>query len=100
MTSEPTLDHRVMHRLGSPCRSNLPTPPPSRWFRSSAACPRRNTCSEPTPPPTVSLTIAEVGHGGDVTHLEAHNKGHSPVLLIDGEHLEGAKETGSSTHRS
>ena len=39
-----------------------------------------------------SLTIAEVDRGGDVTHLEAHNKGHSPVLLIDGEHLEGAKQ--------
>ena len=38
------------------------------------------------------LTITEVDQHGDVTHLEAHNKGSLPVLLIDGEHLEGAKQ--------
>lgn len=39
-----------------------------------------------------TLTITEVDHAGDVTHLEAHNKSSVPVLLIDGEHLEGAKQ--------
>ena len=39
-----------------------------------------------------TLTITEVDHHGDVTHLEAHNRGGLPVLLIDGEHLEGAKQ--------
>ena len=39
-----------------------------------------------------SLTISEVGEHGDVTHLEATNKASLPVLLIDGEHLEGAKQ--------
>lgn len=39
-----------------------------------------------------TLTITEVDHAGDVTHLEAHNKSALPVLLIDGEHLEGAKQ--------
>ena len=39
-----------------------------------------------------TLTITEVDHAGDVTHLEAHNKSSLPVLLIDGEHLEGAKQ--------
>lgn len=39
-----------------------------------------------------SLTITEVDHHGDVTHLEARNKGSLPVLLIDGEHFEGAKQ--------
>lgn len=39
-----------------------------------------------------TLTITEVDHAGDVTHLEAHNKAALPVLLIDGEHLEGAKQ--------
>jgi hypothetical protein len=39
-----------------------------------------------------SLSITEVDHDGDVTHLEAHNKSTLPVLLIDGEHLEGAKQ--------
>ncbi|HWC14119.1 MAG TPA: DUF6569 family protein [Actinomycetota bacterium] len=39
-----------------------------------------------------TLTITEVDHDGDVTHLEAHNTGSLPVLLIDGEHLEGAKQ--------
>lgn len=38
------------------------------------------------------LTITEFDHAGDVTHLEAHNKAAVPVLLIDGEHLEGAKQ--------
>ncbi len=38
------------------------------------------------------LTITEIGHAGDVTHLEATNKAGSPVLLLDGEHLEGAKQ--------
>lgn len=41
---------------------------------------------------TGELTITEVDHAGDVTHLEAHNKSSLPVLLIDGEHLEGAKQ--------
>lgn len=39
-----------------------------------------------------SFTIAEVDHHGDVTHLEARNEGDLPVLLIDGEHFEGAKQ--------
>ena len=39
-----------------------------------------------------SLTITEVDEAGDVTHLEAHNQSSLPVLLIDGEHLEGAKQ--------
>lgn len=39
-----------------------------------------------------TLTVTEVDHAGDVTHLEAHNKGGLPVLLIDGEHFEGAKQ--------
>lgn len=39
-----------------------------------------------------SLTITEVDEHGDVTHLEAHNKASLPVMLIDGEHLEGAKQ--------
>ena len=38
------------------------------------------------------LAIIEVDQDGDVTHLEAHNKAALPVLLIDGEHLEGAKQ--------
>ena len=38
------------------------------------------------------LSITEVDINGDVTHLEAHNQAASPVLLIDGEHLEGAKQ--------
>lgn len=38
------------------------------------------------------LSITEVDNDGDVTHLEAHNNAASPVLLIDGEHLEGAKQ--------
>ena len=38
------------------------------------------------------LTITEVDDNGDVTHLEARNSATSPVLLIDGEHLEGAKQ--------
>ena len=38
------------------------------------------------------LEIIEVDHHGDVTHLEAYNVAISPVLLIDGEHLEGAKQ--------
>lgn len=39
-----------------------------------------------------TLTITEVDEAGDVTHLEALNKGSLPVLMIDGEHLEGAKQ--------
>ena len=39
-----------------------------------------------------TLTITEVDHDGDVTHLEAHNRSALPVLLLDGEHLEGAKQ--------
>ena len=39
-----------------------------------------------------SFTITEVDHHGDVTHLEGANKGTLPVLLIDGEHFEGAKQ--------
>lgn len=38
------------------------------------------------------LEITEVDHHGDVTHLEAYNVATSPALLIDGEHLEGAKQ--------
>ena len=38
------------------------------------------------------LTISEVNEHGDVTHLVANNQASSPVLLIDGEHLEGAKQ--------
>ncbi len=38
------------------------------------------------------LSITEVDEHGDVTHLEAFNVADSPVLLIDGEHLEGAKQ--------
>ena len=38
------------------------------------------------------LTITEVDRAGDVTHLEARNRAASPVLLLDGEHLEGAKQ--------
>lgn len=38
------------------------------------------------------LEISEVDRHGDVTHLEAYNVATSPVLLIDGEHLEGAKQ--------
>ena len=38
------------------------------------------------------LSITEVDEQGDVTHLEAYNVASSPVLLIDGEHLEGAKQ--------
>lgn len=38
------------------------------------------------------LTIGEVDHHGDVTHLVANNQAGSPVLLLDGEHLEGAKQ--------
>lgn len=38
------------------------------------------------------LAITEVDEHGDVTHLVANNQANSPVLLIDGEHLEGAKQ--------
>ena len=38
------------------------------------------------------LSITEVDESGDVTHLVANNQANSPVLLIDGEHLEGAKQ--------
>ena len=38
------------------------------------------------------LSITEVDEHGDVTHLVANNQANSPVLLIDGEHLEGAKQ--------
>lgn len=39
-----------------------------------------------------SLTITEVDESGDVTHLKASNQSSHPVLLLDGEHLEGAKQ--------
>ena len=39
-----------------------------------------------------SLTITEVDQSGDVTHLKAFNQSAHPVLLLDGEHLEGAKQ--------
>jgi hypothetical protein len=39
-----------------------------------------------------SLTITEVDESGDVTHLKAFNTSPHPVLLLDGEHLEGAKQ--------
>lgn len=39
-----------------------------------------------------SLTITEVDEDGDVTHLKAFNQSDHPVLLLDGEHLEGAKQ--------
>lgn len=38
-----------------------------------------------------SLRIEEMG-GGDVPNIVAHNLGSAPVLLVDGEHLEGAKQ--------
>ena len=38
-----------------------------------------------------ALRIEEVG-GGDVPNVVAHNLGPAPVLLVDGEHLEGAKQ--------
>ncbi|CAN5689122.1 hypothetical protein BH18ACT15_BH18ACT15_10380 [soil metagenome] len=38
-----------------------------------------------------TIEIGEVG-GGDVPNVVIHNKGGLPVLLIDGEHLEGAKQ--------
>src|SRR5918997_6890520 len=37
------------------------------------------------------LTISELG-GGDVTQLAVHNQGAQPVLIVDGEHLEGAMQ--------
>ena len=37
------------------------------------------------------IEIAEVG-GGDVPNVAIHNKSELPVLLVDGEHLEGAKQ--------
>lgn len=38
-----------------------------------------------------ALRIEEMG-GGDVPNIVAHNLGPAPVLLVDGEHLEGAKQ--------
>ena len=39
----------------------------------------------------VLIEIGEVG-GGDVPNVVVHNKSDLPVLLVDGEHLEGAKQ--------
>lgn len=38
-----------------------------------------------------ALRIEEIG-GGTVPDIAAHNLGPAPVLLVDGEHLEGAKQ--------
>jgi len=39
-----------------------------------------------------SLTLAEVSQGGSVPELKVINRGNTPVLLIDGEELVGAKQ--------
>jgi len=38
------------------------------------------------------LTVTEVDEGGHVPELKVCNKGHKPVLLLDGEELSGAKQ--------
>src|SRR5688500_15863528 len=39
-----------------------------------------------------SLRVEEMGDGS-VPNIVAHNMGAAPVLLVDGEHLEGAKQS-------
>src|SRR5262245_55208960 len=39
-----------------------------------------------------SLTVTEISEGGSVPNLQVDNKGPRPVLFIDGEELQGAKQ--------